>query len=646
MGPTVRIALVVASVLLLAMPVAAMQVVVPVDVCVGVDHSGDNPFGSPSAARAFITVDPSLSGGEFEAVVEGPTGEVTVVGEVGVDGLVVLEIPLSQYGDHAITTAVVNDGSSATAIDVGSLAFVVDAEEPTCNPGDLVYVTPETTTTVLESTTTVPPAETTTTRPESTTTSVVESTTTTVAATPAPDDGEEPSGGWVLPIFGGLILIIGGAIVWRRPDDPCKEQLEAWRAAQAACDAANTAAAEARTKCTEAETRVEDLEDQRKDICKEWPPACWDSDDGGWIEESGRPETRITQRDLHLRREALGDVWEQYQSGEMTAEQVEEVWKRADTPEFREDMRAKDAAARARLEQLEARVAEAREAALKACAEAESAEAEAKAACERAASAKAAYDACMNAAAPPPAEPAPPIPPTAPTPPPTGPGVAPPPTDPGSTRSPEEEDDEDPVCCPEGNWVGYGWTTGGIFGFGVESTIAHFICLCDTGKWITMASRSLRAGLALGGETSLFVAYMWGVEHTAKVPVVWADKSAGGWDFDISLGPSVTKGLKTVAKDVGKGAGWDYLKWAARNKVAPSDLDPRRIGEVVGGAKGLASSAAQGAAKDVAVGQQFDPQLIVVPVGVGLQVGVWHKWCESVRVSNYRSCGCTPIDWP
>ncbi len=646
MGSTVRSALVAVTVLLFAAPVAALQVATPADFCVEVDHSGDNPFGSPSAARAFVTVDPSLAGGQLEAVVSGPTGDVAVVGEVGADGLVVLEIPLSQYGDHAITAAVVDSGGSEVVIDVGSLSFVVDAEEPTCDPGALVYVVPETTTTVPEPTTIVPPAETvTSTPPESTTASVVESTTTTFPVTPAPDEGGGSGGAWALPILGGLILIIGGAIVWRRPGDPCKEQLAAWRAAQAACDAAKAAAVEARSKCTEAETRVEDLDDQRKDLCKEWPPACWDTDDGGWIEESGRPETRITQRDLHLRREALGEVWEQYQAGEMDVEQVEEAWKRADTPAFREETRAKDAAARARLEQLDARVAEAREAALKACAEAESTEAEASAACERAAAAKAAYDACMNAAAPPPAEPVPPAPPTAPTPPPTGPGIAPPPTDPGSTPPPEE-DDEDPVCCPEGNWVGYGWTTGGIFGFGVESTIAHFICLCDTGKWITMASRSLRAGLALGGETSLFVAYMWGVEHTAKVPVVWADKSAGGWDFDVSLGPSVTKGLKTVAKDVGKGAGWDYLKWAARNKVAPSDLDPRRIGEVVGGAKGLASSAAKGAAKDVAVGQQLDPQLIVVPVGVGLQVGVWHKWCESVRVSTYRSCGCTPIDWP
>lgn len=252
----------------------------------------------------------------------------------------------------------------------------------------------------------------------------------------------------------------------------------------------------------------------------------------------------------------------------------------------------------------------------------------------------------MAAAAPPAPEPTEPEPPTEPTPPPpTGPGIAPPPTTPGSTPPPEEEEEES-VCCKEGNWVGYGWTTGGILGFGVESTIAQFVCLCDTGKWITMASRSLRAGLALGGETSFFVAYMWGVQHTAKVPEVWADKSAGGWDFDVSLGPSVTKGLKTVVKDVGKGAGWDYLKWAARNKVDIKDLDPRRIREVMGGAKDIAGDAVKGAAKDVVVGQQLDPQLIVVPVGAGFQVGVWHKWCESVRVGDYRSCGCTPVSWP
>lgn len=625
-------------------PAAAQAPIAPADWCYEVDHSGDNPFGSPSAVRLYLTLPPELAGTWVDVSASGASGDLSGTGQVGSDGVVVIDLPLYSYGDHSVTAGVVDSGGANVAIDPTGLGFPIDSSEPVCDPSNLVLVAPQSTTTVTEATTTTTVAETTTTVVETTTTTVAETTTTTMAVTTAGDGG---SSGWWIPLGIGTILIIGGFIVFRGNKAPCEEELAAWMAAQAECDDAQRVAEQAEQDCEEARGEVEDLEQQRKDTCKEWPPACWDSEDGGWIEESGKPGSRITQRDLHLRQEALGGVWDEYRSGERTAQEVEQAWKDADTQEFREEMRAKDEAARAKLEGIEARLEEARTTAREACDKAESARRKADEACDRAARAKAAYDACMQASATPepavpgPTTPEPPGGPTAPVAPGPGPSIAPPPEPPSST--PDDEPKE-PVCCPEGVWMGYGWTTGGILGWGVESTIAHFICLCDTNKRITLASRSHRAGLALGGETSLFVAIMWGVPHTSEVPIVWASQSASGWDGDVSLGPSVSKGVKNVVKDAGLKQAGSYLKWAAKNKVPPSALDPRKLENL----KNLAPDAAgtaMGTGRGLA-SQGTDPRLIVVPFGAGLQVGVWHKWCESVRVGDYSSCGCIPIAWP
>ncbi len=631
---------------LIGLPVAAQtDVVVPADSCVAIDHSGQNPFNSPSAARWYLTLPPEFSGTTADLSVSGASGDIFGSGTVGPDGLTIIDLPLFSFGDHTVTEGVLDSAGANLMIYVTGLDFVVDASEPTCDPAELLLFEPEitTTTTIVETTTTqaATAPETTTTVAETTTT-----TSTTTTTTPAgPEEGGTGGFPWI-PFGAGIIILVGGYIVYRGSKDPCEEELAAWLSAQAECDAARARAETAEKACDDASEKVRDLEEKEKEVCKEWPPACWDSDDGGWIQNAGDPSSRITQRDLHMRRMALGGVWDEYKAGNMSAQEVEEAWKNADTPEFREEMRAKDKAAKAKLEQVRKDLAKAKADAKEPCKKATDAQAEADAACAKAAAAKAAYDACMGAAA------------AAAPPPPTGgdtggtepppttgggtPGTTPPPTEPPS-GSPEDEH-ENPVCCPCGTWAGYGWTTGGILGFGVESTIVHFICLCDTGKYITLASRSLRAGLALGGETYVFAAYMWDVQHTAGVPAVWADKSAAGWDGDLSLGPSVAKGLKNVVKDAGLKQAGSYLKWAAKNKVPPSALDPRKLENLARLVPG-AGSVAMGTGRAMQ-SQRLSPQLIVIPFGAGLQAGVWHKWCESVRVGGYESCGCVPVGWP
>lgn len=234
----------------------------------------------------------------------------------------------------------------------------------------------------------------------SSTSSTTSSTLGTVDETPTVAVATETEGGFPfgLVVGGGLLLLLLGWWLFVREDgDPCAELLAAWKAAQAKCDTAQTAADAAHEDCDDAQGDIEDLEEERKDLCREWPPACWgDNEDGGWIEDD--QGTRVTSRDLHLRRQALGQVWSDYKAGKLTAQEVEAKWNEADTPEFREDMREKDAAAKGELAEIDADLTTAREVEKAACDAATKAQEAADTACADADTARRAYEKCVGAA--------------------------------------------------------------------------------------------------------------------------------------------------------------------------------------------------------------------------------------------------------
>ncbi len=252
------------------------------------------------------------------------------------------------------------------------------------------------------------------TAPSTTTTSQAPTTTQAPAAgepTVPTGETEEPGGfPWVLVLGGGLILALVGYWVYNRETDPCRELLLAWKAAQKTCDeaqaaadAARKAADDAADACEEVELDLEDLREERKDACKAWPPACWSTEEGSWVEDAAG--NRITSRDLHMKKMALGEVWDDYQAGKLTAQQVEAKWREMDTPEFREEMRETDEAFKELVADIDADIAEAEEAAEEACEKATEAqqkadEAQRKAdeACAAAEKAKKAYEDCIQAA--------------------------------------------------------------------------------------------------------------------------------------------------------------------------------------------------------------------------------------------------------
>jgi hypothetical protein len=236
-----------------------------------------------------------------------------------------------------------------------------------------------------------------------TTTTIATTTTTGVAVTeePEPVATQEPGlvedGGfpWWFALAGGLGLAILGYWLFVLRGDPCKELLGAWQTTQKACDDAQTSADDAADDCEEADLDLEDLEDERKEACQAWPPACWSTEDGGWIEDD--QGNRFTAREVHMRKMALGEIWREYKAGRLSATQIEAKWQAMDTPEFRDEMRQNDEAFKELLDDIDTDIEAARQARDKACDKAAEAQEKADETCAAAEAANKAYEECVAA---------------------------------------------------------------------------------------------------------------------------------------------------------------------------------------------------------------------------------------------------------
>lgn len=245
------------------------------------------------------------------------------------------------------------------------------------------------------------PTPTTTTTTAPTTTTVIPTTeATTVPTDPGDPEEDRATEGfpwwWLGLVVGGLGVVSLGWWVYVRGRDPCKKLLDASRAAQEICDEARQAAHRADDACEEAQLEVEELETARQDLCRAWPPACWRTKDGDWIED--KEGNRITSRDIHMRKVALGEVWADYKAGKLTATEVEAKWREIDSPGFRKEMRETDKAYRELVESIDADIAQAREELDEACRRATDARETADEACAAAREAQQAYEECVGEA--------------------------------------------------------------------------------------------------------------------------------------------------------------------------------------------------------------------------------------------------------
>lgn len=276
--------------------------------------------------------------------------------------------------------------------------FTFEPEESGADQTDLVDIAPDDFGSVLIAVEEIPVETTTTTAPTTTTTSPTPETTP-PQAEPGEEDGEISDQGfpwWFVAIGGGLGLALLGWWLYQQEDDPCKKLLDAWLDAQRECDEAQTAADEAADGCEDAEVGLDELEAERKEVCKAWPPACWSTEDGDWVEDQAG--NRITSRDVHMRKVALGEVWADYKAGNLTASEVEAKWREMDTPEFREELRETDESFKELLEEIDQDIAETEKRLREACQRATEAQSKADQACQAATEARKAYEECVDEA--------------------------------------------------------------------------------------------------------------------------------------------------------------------------------------------------------------------------------------------------------
>jgi hypothetical protein len=187
------------------------------------------------------------------------------------------------------------------------------------------------------------------------------------------DDGGGGGGLLILLLILLLLALLGlgyGLLRRRKPTvaaGPCDELRAAWERAQKACDDARAAAEDAAARRARAQRALDDLGS--------------DTSSGSF---GGR---EMSMREVKLRQRYAAAAWERYTADPSAeaAQQVEEEWRRLDTPELREQIREEVA-------QRERELQEAREAA-------DATKRRADDACATAAEAKRRYDECERAAA-------------------------------------------------------------------------------------------------------------------------------------------------------------------------------------------------------------------------------------------------------
>ena len=195
-------------------------------------------------------------------------------------------------------------------------------------------------------------------------------------------------------------LGVGAALlgwwVFSRRDTRCRELRRTLKTARRASRKTAGAAKQAVSACANAEAKLESLEQQRKDICTAWPPVCWKTKDGSSMDDA--KGNRVTSRDVHMRKTALGDSWDDYKEGKLTALEVERLWRELDTPEFREEMRVREEAFETQLVEIEECIAVASDTFDEMFDQAADAQAKAKEKRDAAKAARDAYEGCVDLA--------------------------------------------------------------------------------------------------------------------------------------------------------------------------------------------------------------------------------------------------------
>lgn len=234
-------------------------------------------------------------------------------------------------------------------------------------------------------------------------------------------------------------------------------------------------------------------------------------------------------------------------------------------------------------------------------------------------------------------------------PPPSGPSTPP---DADGTATPPEPD-----CCPSGNWIGVNAYSGGMgVVAGAEWGLIYLVCIDDPSRTAWVSWKGVRLGLGLGGEISggLFLV-IGGPQHPNELERS-VEGVLSGFDGDLSLGASWSKLLKATVKGgrhAGKlGTALQQIRDASKalnkarkagnieeaTRISAKNADVLKQLVRDGTAGQLADTLGEAAIKSGASGAQAGGTGVNIPLGVGLQVGLWQLFAVEAMMQSWDGC--------
>lgn len=232
---------------------------------------------------------------------------------------------------------------------------------------------------------------------------------------------------------------------------------------------------------------------------------------------------------------------------------------------------------------------------------------------------------------------------------------------PGSTPPPEQP----PPCCHRGQWIGFSVACGGIVGpYGTDGGYIFLFCVGDLERKAIISFAGRRIGLGLGGATQAGIFFIVrGPQHPSELqPAV--ERILAGVDFDVSVGASVTKLGEAALTGVRKADDVAELVQGVRTYMTQcralkqarrrGDIEDavaiqREFGEVLqrfgetNRLEDVVDKMVEATGKGGMSAGQAGASGANVPLGIGLQVGVWNVDRVQTELVHVFGCAaCSP----
>jgi hypothetical protein len=221
------------------------------------------------------------------------------------------------------------------------------------------------------------------------------------------------------------------------------------------------------------------------------------------------------------------------------------------------------------------------------------------------------------------------------------------PTDPTGTETAEE-----PACCPSGNWIGVNVYSGVMALYGRESGYIYLVCLDDSSRTAQLFWQGSRRGLGLGAEISGGLFMVTGGPKHPKDLEAAVEGVLKGIDGDFSLGASWSKLIKAGVKGGRSGKELlkafnqirDISKQLRKAQKAGNEAEAARhaakLGALVedGTAVRIAEELTEATAKGASSSGQSGGSGVNIPLGVGVQVGVWELYWAEAKLQSWSGC--------